>query len=260
MNLQFNHSQPSANPHPLRAHYLESLPEAQELFLELQICKGNSVDIIIDGIITGYAIIGSDNTLLEFFLPNSAVPFSDTIFSKLIDTCNITRAYVKSFDALALASAASCHKHLNVEGFLYRDSLHKNSSPLPEAITVRTPTHRDIDAISRCNEEVFSTTEEIEEYVNNNNMHLFFRHNELVGFAIHARVIPERPEFDIGMLVSAPYRMQGFGKSFLSFAAEHVLSLGGRPTMGCAADNLGSRRCIESLGYIAKYRMFQFVF
>jgi GNAT superfamily N-acetyltransferase len=62
------------------------------------------------------------------------------------------------------------------------------------------------------------------------------------------------------MLVAPEHRKQGLGTAFLSFAINHALEKGGRPIIGCGADNIASQRTIESLGYISKHRMLEFVF
>lgn len=249
-----------ADRYLLRDEYFTQLGEAQELFLEIQIRKGTLYEIKVNDSLAGYAIISTKNQLLEFHLSPAAVNAADMLFGLLIKKLSIKSAYIKSFDALSVACAANHHQKLSIEGYLYRHRSILKEYPLPKDIKPRPAVAKDRTSIAAINEEIFENIDEIDEYIQKKQIHLFFRKKKLMGFIIHARVIENRPEYDVGMLVAPPFRKQGYGAAFLSFAIDYVANQGGRPLMGCAADNIASQRTIEALGFISKYRMFEFTF
>lgn len=249
-----------AETHPLREDYLNSLGEAQELFLEILIRKADLYEIKVSETLAGYAIVSSDKRLLEFYLSPAAVNAADMLYGILIKKLSLKNTYVKSFDALSVSCAANHQSKLSVEGYLYRDRFLEKNISLPGDIISRWPIADDKQTILAINENVFESEEEIDEYIDNKMMHIFRRDNALLGLAIHTRVIKNHPEYDVGMLVAPQYRKQGLGAAFLSFAINHAMEKGGRPIMGCAADNIASQRTIESLGFISKHRMLEFTF
>ncbi len=210
MTVQLNTSKRRAPMHPMREAYLRSLPEAQELYLELQIADGEVVDICVKGEAVGYAVT-KQGVLLEYYLAPHAVTRSDEVFDALIRRRGIEKAYIKSFDALAVSAAARHHRKLTVAGYLYRDRVRRPDMPLPEWVTPRRAARGDADAVAAINEGVFEKREEIDDYIAKNQIILFQGDDTLLGVAILARVIPGRPEFDVGMLTAVPYRRRGLG-------------------------------------------------
>lgn len=249
-----------ADRYLLRDEYLTQLGEAQELFLEMEIRKATLYEIKINDSLAGYAIISSKNQLLEFHLSPAAVNAADMLFGLLIKKLSVKSGYIKSFDALSVACAVNHHQKLSIAGYLYRHRSILKEYPLPKGIKPRPAVAKDRTSIAAINEEVFESGDDIDEYIQKKQMQLFFMKKKLLGFIIHAQVIENRPEYDVGMLVAPQFRRQGYGEAFLSFAIDYVTKRGGRPLMGCAAENIASQRTIEALGFISKYRMFEFTF
>lgn len=136
----------------------------------------------------------------------------------------------------------------------------RNVIALPEGILPRLGTVLDVPSLVHINEAVFENEVEINEFVAKEQIVVFHRNEDLLGFAIFSRVIEDRPEFDVGMLVAPAHRRKGLGAAFLSHVVELARSAGGRPIMGCAVDNLGSRATIEKLGYWSQYRLLSLEF
>ncbi|OGO07743.1 MAG: hypothetical protein A3K46_06745 [Chloroflexi bacterium RBG_13_60_9] len=110
------------------------------------------------------------------------------------------------------------------------------------------------------NEEVFDHEEEVGEYIRKEQVLIFEKEQEIIGFGIFARVIEGRPEFDIGMLVDKRYRRQGYGEYIVRYMTEYCKRKGWRPICGCDINNEGSRRCLENAGYTGGYRLLKFEF
>ncbi|MBK7453354.1 MAG: GNAT family N-acetyltransferase [Anaerolineales bacterium] len=130
--------------------------------------------------------------------------------------------------------------------------------PIPGALTIRLAQAKDKQKIIGINEEIFERDEEVQDYIRKEQIFLFEKDKEIIGFGIFARVIEGRQEFDIGMLVDRKYRRQGYGEFITRYLVNHCQKNGWRAICGCAIENTGSRRCLENAGFISRYRLLEF--
>ncbi|MBN2011449.1 GNAT family N-acetyltransferase [candidate division KSB1 bacterium] len=244
----------------LRNDYLNTLPESQELFLELFVQTGNVTIININQQPVGYFIYTHNNMLVEYHIIEDKIKLIDTIFKDIVKKFNIKSAYCKSFDFNLLSCCADIQKRVVALGINFRE-YHRQDVELPDKnISVRLATENDYDHIVAINEEIFDTNDEILEVIQHQNMLIFEDSNTIVGFGIFQRVINNRPEFDIGMLVDNKYRSQGMGTFIIQYLADYCQQRGWRPTCGCSIENIASRKCLEKAGFIGRYRTLEFVF
>ena len=87
-----------------RIDYLNSLPEFQELFLELMISNSEAYLLQIDNKDIGYAIVNNDHILIEFYVINRYISSSYDIFNQAVNELSINEIYCKSFDSLLLSN------------------------------------------------------------------------------------------------------------------------------------------------------------
>ncbi|GAK58754.1 hypothetical protein U27_05729 [Candidatus Vecturithrix granuli] len=244
----------------MRAHYLDELGEAQELFLELKIRRARVVKIQSYARPIGYVLLGDDNLLLEYFISRTHFHQIDRIFQDLIQKFSIKKAFCKSFDHALLSCCVQAQKQTKAVGVLFRERDLRSLSLLGEHVTTRFAEPHDAQQIAAVNEEVFDNKEEIDEVIANHNLFIFEQDHDLIGVGLFQRVIVGRPEFDIGMLVTSKYRRQGYGAAIIHYLADYCQQQGWRPICGCAIENIASRRCLEKTGFIARYRMLEFTF
>lgn len=242
----------------LRTHYLDELGEAQELFLELKIRRARVVKIQSYAKPIGYALLGDDNLLLEYFISRAHFHQIDRIFQELIQKFSIKKAYCKSFDHALFSCCVGLQKQTKAIGVLFRERDLRSLSLLGEHVTIRFAEPDDAQQMAAVNEEVFDNEEEINEVIANHNLFIFEHERDLIGVGLFQRVIAGRPEFDIGMLVAPKYRRQGYGTAIIHYLADYCQQQGWRPICGCAIENTASRRCLEKAGYIGRYRMLEF--
>ena len=90
-----------------RADYLNSLPEFQELFLELMINESDFYILKNEKEEAGYAIRNKDGVLIEFYVFGTYITESNTFFRQVLKDLSITDIYCKSFDSILLNSCLS---------------------------------------------------------------------------------------------------------------------------------------------------------
>ncbi len=255
-------------PDEFRTLYLNSLPEPQELLLELLVCPweelerptSNKYFIKNNQINIGYIIISTKNILLEFFLINEYIPLCEEIFKLIIEKLLIKKVYCKSFDFLLLKCCITFYKSIKIKGVLFRDIINKNIElPLPN-ISVRLGDPQDFAKILIFKKDFFECEGEIRYFLENKKLILFFIENEILGCGIFSRTIKNRPDYDIGMVVHPKYRRKGFGAYIINYLKEYCYKNNFRPTCGCAFENIASRRTLEKAGFISKHNLLVFTF
>ena len=244
----------------LRKPYLDGLLEAQELYLELMIRKSRVFVIQSQDQQIGYFLLGDGAVLLEYYVTPDNLEHVDTIFGIILEKFSIHKALCKSFDHTLLSCCAGFQKEMRVIGIHFREYQEDGTLPIAEGITCRLAKAGEAQKIMALNEEVFEQDEEVHEYISKEQIFLFEKEKEMIGFGIFARVIEGRPEFDIGMCVDRRFRRQGYGEHIIRHLVDFCRHNGWRAICGCAIDNEASRRCLEKAGFIGRYRLLEFVF
>ena len=244
----------------LRTQYLDSLPEAQEYYLELLMKNSRTFLISANGHRIGYFIIGDHANLLEYFLLPEVQTRADTILEQIIHKFALKSALCKTFDPLLLSCCVQYQKQVSVGGFLFREYHPVPNPPVFLDITHRLATIQDFPKLCAINVEIFEEDDEIREYIEKQRIFLFEKSQDLVGFGIFTRIIADRPEHDIGMLVDKPFQRQGYGQFIIRFLTDFCMENGWQPVCGCAYENTASRRTLEKAGYISKHRLLNFSF
>jgi RimJ/RimL family protein N-acetyltransferase len=243
-----------------REMYLDDLPYNQEYYLELPIRQGNPYLIQYDDQPVGYFILSIKGTLLEYFLIRQWADQIDSLFGKIIREYSIKKALCKSFDAPLLSCCFEYQTESKPIGVLFRDYSEKPSNISDEEIAVRHASPSDEALIISVNEEVFDYPEEVMQYIRARQIFLYEKEGDLVGFGIFSHVNTGRPYRDIGMLVLPAYRHSGYGVFILHHLIHICQQNGWKVSAGCAIENIGSRRCLEKAGFIARYRLLEFKF
>lgn len=245
----------------LRHDYLATAYESQELFLELKIKTATALRITSHQTVIGYCLCDfSEKTVLEYYLISASIPLADHIFARIIREYGISTALCKSFDHTLLSCCAGLQTNTTVLGILAREYGGPSTPPRERDLVIRLATIEDAPYISEINEEVFDEEHEIYDVIGKQNMLLFERHQQCIGFGIFQQVIEGRPEYDIGMLVTRSFRRQGYGIYILQYLVNYCHTHGYRPSCGCAVENIASRRCLEQAGFVTRYRLLKFTF
>lgn len=241
----------------LRQDYLNSLPEFQELYLEMLVEDSEYFSISRDAITIGYAIKTRDNILVEFYLKDEFVPDSQIVFGRIIDSLSITKVYCKSFDHLLLVCCLSYGAAYKIIGTLFRDYLNTKEFP-PDGMTIRVADHSDYDFLLQQKDGLYETPEELNKFVNGGNISMFLKDGRLVGCGYLIRVHDRWDCYDIGMWVNPDYRNLGIATQIISYLKNVCLENNWTPQCGCAVDNIASQKTLEKTGFISKHKLIEF--
>ncbi len=258
--LRFNKIIDGKTSQNLREPYIRQLALAQEYYLELLVNKGSLYQILVDGLEAGYFILSENNILLEFFVLPEWVNRMDEYFGIILKEFGVTKALCKTFDTDLLFCCEGYQKSTSTAGFLFREFAGKPNGISPSGITVRRADMADESQIIAVNEEVFDHPEEVGQYIQAQQIFLFEKENNLVGFGIYSPVICGREDYDIGMLITPEFRHKGYGTFIIQYLVNFCRQNGWNPNAGCAVENTASRKCLEKAGFVTRHRLLKFLF
>jgi len=243
-----------------RTDYLNSLPEFQELFLEIMINNSDCYLLQIDSREIGYAIRNNSGVLIEFYVTDKYLRESNGFFRQLIKELSITEIYCKSFDSLLLSNCLLSSLPYSVIGVMYRDYV----EPLIKvdlALIMEKATLLTVGLLMRQDnsiKELFETEQQLTDFIQNENVFMFYKNDELIGCGMVIRTNQDWDYCDLGVWVNPSKRGNGFGSQIILNLREFALKNNMKPSCGCAIGNLASQKTIEKSGFVSRYNLIKF--
>jgi RimJ/RimL family protein N-acetyltransferase len=244
----------------LRNEYLKSLPEFQELYLELMFNDALFYEIIDNNELIGHAIKTPQNVLIEFYIKERFIPKSSVYFNLTINELLIKNVYCKSFDYLLLNCCLIESYPYSLVGSLFRD-FHEPTTRKQNTLSIRRATEPDIPLILNQKDdliELYETTDQLSTFIKNKNIFLFFDQDNLLGCGTIIRTHKNWNYHDIGVWVKSEFRKQGFASLIILYLIDFCVNNNWIPTCGCAIENVASHRTLERSGFISKHKLINF--
>ena len=243
-----------------RTDYLNSLPEFQELFIELMISNSDYYIFQADNNGIGYAIRNNDGVLIEFYVLDKYIPDSNEFFRQVLKDLSIKDVYCKSFDSLLLSNCLLNNLPYSIIGFLYRDYaeplINKDSS-----IKMKRADHLSVELLLGQDEsikELFETEQQLIDFIKNENVFEFYKNEEFVGCGMVIRTHPDWNFCDLGVWVHPSKRGKAIGSQIILNLREFSINNNLKPSCGCAIENQASQKTIEKSGFVSRYKMINF--
>ena len=242
----------SVVPPELRRHYLTSLPQAQEWFLEEQVLNGEVWEIPGQA----YAVFNKDS-LVEFHVSNRP----DAVH--LLEMLQIARpfgsALCKSFDRGLLDASGSLGKHRTQVAYLFRSRERPRHSRAP-SIALSPATASDAGAAERVGGDFFASKEEIENLILGMNLWIARKDAQIVGCGVTIPIGGISDAVDVGMVIAKAHQRQGLGTAVVTALADRIEQDGRTPICGCAKQNTASKATLERAGFVAEHRLYRIDF
>ncbi|MFO7575255.1 MAG: GNAT family N-acetyltransferase [Bacteroidales bacterium] len=243
-----------------RTEYFNSMPEFQELYIELMIDDSDYYLIQTDGNDIGYAIINTDDILIEFYVIDKYVAGSYEIFRQLVKELSVTEIYCKSFDSLLLSNCLLCSFPYSVIGVLYRDYVEPMVLPDPGITMIKS----DLSSIGLFKEqddsikELFETDDQLTGFITKENVFEFYRNDEFVGCGMVIITNPDWNYCDLGVWVKPSSRGKKIGSQIILRLREFAIGNSLKPSCGCAVENIASQKTIERSGFVSRHKLISF--
>ena len=243
-----------------RTDYLNSLPEFQELFLEIMLNNSDFHLLKFDNKEIGYAVINNDGILIEFYLIDKFINESKKIFIQVLKDLSIADIYCKSFDSLLLNNCVLCSFPYSVIGVMYRDyvepTIKKDSDIKMEKANLSSV--RFLLGQDKSIKELFETEQQLSDFIQNENVFEFYKNDELIGCGMVVKTHSDWSFCDLGVWVNPSKRGNAIGSQIILSLREFSIKNNLKPSCGCAIENLASQKAIEKSGFVSRYKMINF--
>ena len=243
-----------------RADYLNSLPEFQELYIELMINESDCYLLQTDGNDIGYAIINTNDILIEFYVSDKYVSGSNEIFRQLVNDLSVTEIYCKSFDSLLLSNCLLCSFTYSIIGVLFRDYVEPFVIPDP-GITMIKAGLSSIGLFKQQDDsikELFETEDQLTRFIRNENVFEFYKNDEFVGCGLVVKTNTDWNYCDLGVWVKPSSRGNKIGSQIILHLREFAIGNNMKPSCGCAFENIASQKTIERSGFVSRHKLISF--
>lgn len=243
-----------------RADYLNSLPEFQELFIELMVPGADCFIVQSGATEVGYAIKTTDGVLVEFYVSDKYLPESNAIFRQVLHDLSINGIYCKSFDALLLSNCLRETLPYSVLGMLYRDYIEPQVKK-DGSIAMKPADGSSVRLLMEQDEsiyELFETEQQLIGFIEHEHVFEFYKNDEFVGCGMVLRTHPEWSFCDLGVWVHPQKRGHAIGAQIILNLREFSLKNNVTPSCGCAKDNVASQKTIEKSGFASRYNLIEF--
>lgn len=126
-------------------------------------------------------------------------------------------------------------------------------------IHIRAATRDDVANLLRLGADFFDGPAEIEDYIRSDGLMIHeTREGVALGAGVMKRVVANRDDVDVGMVVHPEHRQRGHGAYIIAHLKSQCLARGSRPICGCSVDNVASQRTLERAGFASRHRLVEF--
>lgn len=241
-----------------RELYMHELPYSQELNTEENVWEAQYFKIYFESDWIGYACIGSDKTLWQFYLINTAWIHGQDIFRTLIDQGYVKGAECISFDHLLMSLCMDFHKTACCSAYVFRDDTDVNYHLSSiRNLYFNKAKEDDFDVLTEISGDFFYN---LKEHIQKQEVMMFYSGGELLGAGTCKKIFSSLNYYDIGMVVVDKHRNKGIGTLIVTQMKKYCYDHNLVPVCGCWYPNLASKRTLEKAGFIAKHRVIRFEF
>lgn len=247
----------------LKNEWLDSLTSPQDGMWESFRNSAMNWEIMRADEIIGYAAVGENNRLIQFYISPRYFSKGVAIFKEFIDKLEIKTGIVGTNNPGFLSITLNFVEALKVDTYLFRThyevTIEEKEGILKECQV------EDIERIANfCHHSTRAPKAWLSGYIGDlvekGEIFSFENSSEIIGIC-EVRKSATAPAFaDIGMIVSPEHRRKGYGAFLLNKAKKIAIEWGRTPICSCEKDNVGSLKAIQNCGFVSMYQLLHIVF
>lgn len=219
--------------------------------------------IVCDDEMIGYASVGEDNHLLQFYITPKYLSNGEVIFKEFIGKMKIKTGIVGTNNLVYLSIALNLVREMIIDTYLFRNN-YEVTIEEKEGVLIECQ-DKDINKIVNfCHYSMGAPKEWLVGYIGDliEKREIFFLQDDdkIIG-TCEVRKSTTAPKFaDVGMVVSPDYRRQGYGTYLLNKAKAIAIEWEKIPICSCEKDNTGSVKSIHNCGFVSMYQLLSISF
>ena len=247
----------------LKTQWLKSLTGPQDGMWESFRNSANHIEIRYELDLIGYACIGDDNLLIQFYVLPGYLGQGTEIFKRFIREFNIKKGLIGTNNPVYLSLALHFSSNYEIHTYLFQEHNiaevdekegNLNKCRKDDLQTMVDFYHYSLDA----SKEWLSGY--LQRLIGKGEVFSFENNGEIIGACEVRRSSTYIEIADIGMIVSPAFRKQGYGTFLLDQAKLIAMRWNKIPICSCEKANIGSLKSILNSGFISKYMLLSIVF
>lgn len=239
-------------------NWLASLTSPQDGMWESFRERGTHIAIKKEEKVIGYASIGEDNLLLQFYIKPSYLGQQVELFQRFMQAYEIKKAMVGTNNPIFLSTALHFAQKLEVHTYLFREHYEADISEREGELKKCFPDDLDkmVDFAQRC----FGASRDwligyYTDLIGKGEVFSCENQGAIMGACEVRRSKTNSDIVDIGMMVAPEFRKQGYGTFLIHKAKTIALDWGKTPICSCEKDNVGSFKSITNAGFVSRYQL-----
>lgn len=247
----------------IKKEWINSLTAAQDGMWESFRNSAVNWSILYGNDIIGYAAIGDEKQLIQFYVSPKHLSEGEAIFTAFIHQMKIKTAIVGTNNLTFLSVALNFVKEINVNTYLFRSNYEVNISEKEGMLKVCK--EKDLErTVHFCHYSMGAPKAWLNGYIGGliERGELFsFEDQQTIIGTCEVRKSTTAPAYaDIGMVISPDYRRRGYGTYLLHRAKKIALEWGKIPICSCEKTNIGSVKSIQHCGFISVHQLLAITF
>lgn len=259
----------------MQQDYLATLTGPQDAYWqEGLIASADHMEIRLGDRPAGYFVQDANNQLMQFHLLSEFERHADEIFGQVLDERTIKTALAATIEPFFFSLCLDINVGAQVHTLLFSDHLKRepvmdtisgyvfrpaNNDDLGKVLTLFTGGDEFVD-LGTIEAQFEGPLGYAKTVIEAGILHVLEKDDEILGTAEFRERNSWVPFADVGMIVNKSYRRQGIGTFLLCLLKQKAYEQGLKPICSCESGNVGSRKAIESAGFIARNRVVQFSF
>jgi predicted acetyltransferase len=242
----------------LKNKYLQSLSRPPDGMWESFRDQARPIELMIDGQSIGYAGLGAENELLQFYILPEYMAQGPDLFQAFIQQFNVKAAMVGTHHPTFLSLALHFVKALEVHTYLFTNTF---DVPISErSATLQVCLQEDLERMVEFYHYSMDAPKTwlkgyLGALIEQGAVFILGNEEGIIG-ACEVRVSKNAPEVvDLGMVISPDYRRKGYGTYLLNKAKSIALKWQKIPICSCEKENIGSQKAIQNCGFVSTHHL-----
>lgn len=209
----------------------------------------------------GYASLDDEGKLLQFYLLDKFTFDGEKVLNKLIELKGVKTIIVGSNNPRFLSIALDRSDNYTVDTILFRGIVAKPVEAKKGVLRVLLSKDlaRIVDFLNiSIGAPKLWLVNYVSALIENASIYVLEDEDKIIG-SCEIRPNTSMPKYaDIGMVVSPPFRGQGYGTYLLHLAKNIALDRGFVPICSCEKENSASLKAIQNNGFLSDHRLLRF--
>ena len=252
MNVTFENCSMDSINH-LVTEYVSTLSSPFDSFLDDHIVDSTFYIIKDAKNEIGYFAIHNDRLLTQFYLKHKYLKIAQDIFTNVLTSFTIKRAFVPTCDELFLSLVIDQEFSIEKQAYFFQDNKQFDSTDkLYQGADFRVALKEDIRAIESMSGDFFDN---LGERIDKEEIFVLTDGEVLLGAGIIEKGRFLKGYTSIGMITNERYRLKGVGRSIIIHLKDWCYKNNQIPVCGCWYYNTHSKSTLESAGMVTKTRL-----